>query len=522
MSSAWLAATHSAAKDSTQFHDYFALISPVALYHHFKGVRIIEGPHSPIRPALLRYARGGPVLFVLCAILLMAATAGCSGNLGGNIRGWSPATANDGLVYVATRQGEIKVLEDNGFDGASFLSSIPLPTRDDDRGAYYSPVVAGDLVYVTSADGHLFALEREGLGLVENNQWPISVGQRQSEEFHRVIAGPVLWDAPGQQRDLVLVGSEDGNLYAYNAGARRPEDEAENPLAWHFTTGGEIWSTPVIREGTAYFGSHDHNVYAVYLDEGRDTREKWKFATGGTVASRPLVFRDMVIVGSFDKKLYALDAGDGTLRWTFEGNNWFWAGAVADEETIFAPSMDGNVYALDAGGNLRWKHQMGSAIVSTPALTTGGLVVAGKDGKVSLLDIDPAPLGQSQQVDFFFLSDTEVKAPLSMWVTPKPTTDEQYNLLLQMIGGVQLAQDPRFATATARQNNRQELEEEIDRWMSTQDRETIGRRLFGAGIPLEESVFLGAQDSTVWRFNVKGDQLTKVWCFHAKDDVQCD
>ena len=195
---------------------------------------------------------------------------------------------------------------------------------------------------------------------------------------------------------------------------------------------------------------------------------------------------------------------------------------MADERTIFAASMDGNIYALDADGNLRWKHQMGSAIVSTPVLTTRGLVVAGKNGKLSLLDTDPAPFGQSQQTSVFTLPDTEVKAPLSMSVTPKPATEEQWRLLLEMIGGVRLAEDSRFATGTARLEFKQELDKEIDRWLATQPQDTIGRRLFGLGIPLEESVFVGAQDSTVRRFDVRGTQLGRpVWCFHTKD-VQCE
>ena len=504
------------AKDSTPFHEYLALIFTIALFHHSEGVRIIEGPHSPVKPALLRGTRGRPVLFGLCAMLLIVAAAGCAGNLGGDIRGWSPATASEGLVYVGTKQGEVLALSDNGFGDVSlkYTSMEFIP------GIHNNFVIGESLVFASSTaddeDGFLYALEKEGLQLGDKG-WRIQVGP----ELNPLIAGPALWISPGGDRQVVLVGSEDGSLYAYDANPRDPAGQLTDPLLWSFATGGEIWSTPVIREGTAYFGSHDQNVYAVYLDEGRETREKWRFATGGTVASRPLLFRDMVIVGSFDKKLYALSADDGTLRWTFEGDNWFWAGAVADENTIFAPSMDGNVYALDAGGNLMWKHQMGSSIVSTPVLTTGGLVVAGKNGKISLLDMDPAPLAQSQQISFFALRDTEVKAPLSMWVTPNPSTEEQWRLLLQMIGGGQLTEDPRFATATARQQNQQQLDEQINRWLATQDQDTIGRRLSGAGIPLEESVFVGAQNSTVWRFDVKGAQLRRVWCFHTKD-VQCE
>ncbi len=506
------------AKDSTQFHDRFALLFPIALFHHIEEVRIIEGPLSPSRPAPLRDTRGRPVIFALCAVLLILATAGCARSLGGDIKGWSPATGSKGLVYVGTKQGEVLALADNGFGDVSlkFASAEFIPA------IHNSFVIGESLVFASStADdeaGFLYALEKEGLQLGERG-WREPVGP--GPEPEPVIAGPALWNPPGGDRQIVLVASEDGSLYAYDASPQDLVDQFRGRLLWSFATGDKIWSTPVIREGTAYFGSHDNNVYAVYLDEGRDTREKWRFATGGTVASRPLLFRDMVIVGSFDKKLYALNADDGTLRWTFEGDNWFWAGAVADEKTIFAPSMDGNIYALDAGGNLRWKHQMGSAIVSTPVLTTRGLVVAGKNGKVSLLDTDPAPFGQSQEISSFRLRDTEVKAPLSMWVTPKPTTEEQWRLLLQMIGGSQLVEDPRFATGTARQEFRQELEEVIDQWVAAQNQDTIGRRLDQAGIPLEESVFVGALDSTVSRFDVRGNQLRRVWCFHTKD-VQCE
>ena len=502
------------AKDSTPFHDYFALILPIDLFHHFEGVRIIEGTRSPIRPALLRDTRSGPVLFVLCAILLIVATAGCAGNLGGDIKGWFPATVSEGVVYVGTKQGQVVALADNGFGDVSlkYASGEVIP------GIHNNLVIGESLVFATSSNGILYALEKEGLQ-AGGKGWQFPVGQVSELEPEPLIAGPALWSPPGGSRQVVLVASEDGSLYAYDANW----DQSTDPLLWSFATGDKIWSTPVIDEGTAYFGSHDQNVYAVYLDEGRDTREKWRFATGGTVASRPLLFRNMVIVGSFDKKLYALDADDGTLRWTFEGDNWFWAGAVANENTIFAPSMDGNVYALDASGNLRWKHQMGSAIVSTPVLTTGGLVVAGINGKVSLLDTDVATLGQSQQISVFTLRDTEVKAPLSMRVTPIPTTEDQFRLLLQMIGGGQLVEDPRFATATARQQFRQELDAEIDRWMADQPKDTIGQRLFGAGIPLEESVFVGAQDSTVRRFDIKPTQLGRpVWCFHTKDEIQCE
>ena len=183
----------------------------------------------------------------------------------------------------------------------------------------------------------------------------------------------------------LVVGSEDNRLYGFDAATG-------DPLWEPFVAGGKIWSTPVIQDNTVFFGSHDKNVYAVDLRTGE---EKWRFATGGTVVAKPLIFDDKVIVGSFDRTLYALEAQTGTLAWAFKGSNWFWAGAVAGNSTIYAASMDGDVYALDRTGELQWEHRVEGAIASTPALVPERLVVAGVDGKISVLDIGVIDPGSS-------------------------------------------------------------------------------------------------------------------------------
>ena len=97
------------------------------------------------------------------------------------------------------------------------------------------------------------------------------------------------------ESNAVVVGSEDGRLYAYDAKTGEPRD------GFPFRAEDKIWSTPVIKDGVVYFGSHDKHIYAVSLADGT---LKWKFLTGGTVAGRPLLFRDMVIVGSFDHPFF--------------------------------------------------------------------------------------------------------------------------------------------------------------------------------------------------------------------------
>ena len=143
-----------------------------------------------------------------------------------------------------------------------------------------------------------------------------------------------------------------------------------------------------------------------------DGEERWQFETEGVVAGKPLVFDGKVIAGSFDKKLYALTLEDGSAQWSLEGDNWFWAGAITDGRTIFAPNMDGNIYALDRSGNLLWKHDVGSAIVSTPVLVPNGLVVAAKDGNLLLLDTSTDNLGLRRVLFNQKIGDADIKAPL--------------------------------------------------------------------------------------------------------------
>ena len=344
-----------------------------------------------------------PTLLLLAASLLVL--LGCTpGRFSATSNGWSPASGSDGSVYVGSKQGNVRALVDDGFDG--FQTSWTFPANQDgdsdDRdslfGVYGSPVVGEDLVYVSGIDGVLYAIDRK-TGTIGSTGWKQPRGQVEDER-PPLVGEPALDPAS----NVVVVGSEDGKLYAFDAKTGDPRE------GFPFTAEDKIWSTPVIQDGVIYFGSHDKHIYAVSLTDGT---LKWKFLTGGVVAGRPLIFRDMVIAGSFDKNLYAINIKDGSKSWEFPGENWFWAGAVSNGRTIFAPSMDGNVYALDRAGNVTWKHDVGSPIISRPVLIPAGLVVAGKDSKITLLDTSLAEVGLQRVRSVRPLpDDPEILAPL--------------------------------------------------------------------------------------------------------------
>ena len=134
---------------------------------------------------------------------------------------------------------------------------------------------------------------------------------------------------------------------------------------WIFPTDGlregkekdkRIWSTPVVKDGIAYFGAMDDYLYAISIatDAGlsADDRTLWKFKTNGAIVTKPIIIDELLIFGSFDRKIYALDISEPNhnnkerLLWSYQGDNWYWAGVVTDGSTVYVASMDGKVNAL--------------------------------------------------------------------------------------------------------------------------------------------------------------------------------
>jgi len=179
-------------------------------------------------------------------------------------------------------------------------------------------------------------------------------------------------------------------------------------IKWKFHTNAAVISSPVISGGTIYFGSDDHNLYAVDLDAGT---LKWKFKTESRIPSSPAVLNGLVYFESYDGNFYAVDAAAGTLKWKFQtaGEHRFTAthlhGSMPVAEAMPDPfdfylsspvvwngavyfgSGDGNVYALDAAsGQLKWKFHTGDVVHASPAIAGGTLFVGSWDSFFYALD----------------------------------------------------------------------------------------------------------------------------------------
>lgn len=293
-----------------------------------------------------------------------------------------------------------------------------------------SPAVTAQLVLVGSADGFLYAIDR-GTGRIrwtaaadgainsspavdDSSAYFISlpgtayaVALRDGHVRWSHKTGPSLppaWagasgldyynSSPAVAGDLVMVGSGDGYLYAFDRGS--------GMVRWRAQTEGRIHSSPAVHRGVVFVGSFDGGVYA--FDQGTGAR-RWRFDTEGrsldsepvgfdrrSIISSPAVTDSAVYIGSRDGHLYAIDAAKGTLRWrvAHDGGSWSISSPAFDENAVYDASSDARfIHALRAStGERLWRLTTPGPVWSSPALAGGNLYIGDGSGTIHAIDRD--------------------------------------------------------------------------------------------------------------------------------------
>jgi outer membrane protein assembly factor BamB len=178
------------------------------------------------------------------------------------------------------------------------------------------------------------------------------------------------------------------------------------------TTGvASSWPGLTANGGLVYLAYGQH-VYAVDYANGT---EQWRFPTevqkGAEFYAPPALTGDgQLIIGSFNHNLYSVDPATGAQKWVFEGaKDRYIAGPLVTEKGIYAPSSDGNLYALDLNGKLQWTFNTGGAIWATPSTNSecDCIYIASMDHHVYMADAETgSQLWQSEK-----LSGSVIGAP---------------------------------------------------------------------------------------------------------------
>lgn len=281
--------------------------------------------------------------------------------------------------------------------------------RPKDRGSITSsPLVEGDFVYVGAAHQRGFS-QRGGLYCLDRHtgkeHWVFDAGGEMKPVFSSpCIADGRLYVGEGFHQD------SECKLYCINV--------KDGTKLWDFPTQSHTESSPCVAGGRVFFGAGDDGVYCVDAVTGK---ERWHFR-GLHVDSSPAVVGDRVYASSgygrpeifcLDAKtgdvqwrnvvslpafaspvvyggqvffgigtgdlltssdspagaLLCVDAKDGSIVWRFNVSDGVHGKPAVDSRRVFFGSRDGNLYCVGRDdGQLRWKQDLGSPVVTSPAL----------------------------------------------------------------------------------------------------------------------------------------------------------
>ncbi len=165
---------------------------------------------------------------------------------------------------------------------------------------------------------------------------------------------------------------------------------------WSFETDHSIRAAPTVTEDMVYFVAGDGYEGVAYAIDRETSEQEWEYTTGGVEYSTPLLYDGTLYFGGrrfdegsippveFDGMLYALDAETGEEEWLVEDM----AGDIIDTPpTIFdgivvVASDDGRVYAVDAEtGELEWEHRVRGDLRGAPAIADGSVYVGTADNR---------------------------------------------------------------------------------------------------------------------------------------------
>ena len=200
-------------------------------------------------------------------------------------------------------------------------------------GCLNRPVIDGNTLYIGSDDSYFYAIDKR-FGTVD---WSFSTGA------HRVRCCAVIGP------DLIYISSRGTSPEIEDIDVKVFALEKTGERAWDFKIEGGLINLPSCEGATErmkkgyssaeystetnmlYLGATDNIVYALDGTTGEEIRN---FKTDGEIWTTPVYKDGVLYTGSNDNKLYALDGNTGEKIWEFETEGWVESGPVIKNKIV--------------------------------------------------------------------------------------------------------------------------------------------------------------------------------------------
>lgn len=179
-----------------------------------------------------------------------------------------------------------------------------------------------------------------------------------------------LHSSPAIAENIVVVGSDDGTIYALNA--------QDGILIWKLETGAAIFSTPALYNKQVFVGSLDSTFYAIHLIDGT---LNWKYKTSYPIFQTAAIDEDKnVFFGDSNGSFYCLNQASGELNWTFSASSSISTSPLVARDIVYFGSLDQKYYALSTGdGKELWSFTTYGRIRTAPVIWKDYLIGASED-----------------------------------------------------------------------------------------------------------------------------------------------
>jgi outer membrane protein assembly factor BamB len=260
-----------------------------------------------------------------------------------------PPVVAYGRLYVGTASGRFLALDAK--------TGKVVWKKEFGRCMAASPAVAGGVVYQTLMDPSPCAVHRQ-----DSAGYLLALDADTGDVLWRFRAG-VSESSPLVVDGTVYFGSWDRKMYALDTKTHRVD--------WRVGTGDKVKDAAAYADGTIYFASYDNKVYAVAAKSGK---LRWAAKGVGNFYATPSVAYGRVFIGNTDGRVYAFGAKSGHLLWARSTGGYVYSSAAVSQRTVYVGSYGRRFYAIDAGtGDVRWSFKT-SAAVSGAATVLAGLV----------------------------------------------------------------------------------------------------------------------------------------------------
>ncbi len=214
-------------------------------------------------------------------------------------------------------------------------------------------------------------------------------GPLSSEALWSFDTGGPVQSSPAIGGDMVYIGSDNGRVFAIST---RTGDEVWNRSFGEYAA---VQSTPCYHEGTLYIGSMNGAESGLFALNASDGAVIWSVPDDGGIAASPAYQEGRVYSCSLNGTVLALDASTGELVWASARNGEIWSSPALSGGALYGGTIKGEVFALEiSDGAERWSARLddGWMVYSTPCVYNGTVLVgaskydARKGGRVMALN----------------------------------------------------------------------------------------------------------------------------------------